>query len=311
MLSLNLLGRWVESLGYEYRILSHCSRHQSPRSSCMECIEICPVNAIRLEDDKPLIHTKGCIDCGDCVASCPVQAVEGFLPQHTIINNQFIVTDNTDNKIPTVKELLIYYKKGVTSVVCEQKDIHPKWKQTIENANEVLEQLNEEPFQVYQEQTISNEDNTMTRRELFFSWEKDFKRYGKKMLPAKWRFNHESLDLPKYYPDYQFVDLSIDTKKCTLCKACQTLCQKDILRINETHFTISAQECSNCSLCQDICPEGAITLKEMISPVSSVSHPIYTSQCVNCDTMFDTLTEEQDKCFLCIKQEQYLANQSK
>lgn len=304
MLSANILGRWLETLDYEYDILPHCSRHISPRSSCIECVDICPVHAITLENDKPVINAKSCIECGDCVSSCPVQAIAGFLPQHTIIDHKLLAIDK---RIPTTKELLVYYKKGVTTIVFKQKSISPEWQEAIERVNEILTQLNEEPFQIHFEKAIPTEDNIMSRREFFSSWTKDFKRLGKQMLPAKWRFNHEMLDLPKYYPNYQFVGFSLDITKCTLCKACQTLCQREILHIDENHFTISAQNCSNCSLCVDICPEEAITLKEMISPACSVKLPIYTNQCIECKEMFDTLNEEQDKCFLCMKQERYLA----
>ncbi|TRM10919.1 4Fe-4S dicluster domain-containing protein [Lentibacillus cibarius] len=300
---MGILGYWLESLDYDYKVLSHCSRYQSPRSSCMECVASCPKDAIYIKDGQPTIDSKNCIQCGDCVASCPVQAVEGFLPKRSIINNQYIMDQD---KVPTLKELLVYYKKGITTIICEESEISPEWEETIRNVNEVLTKLGEQPFKVsYQQKAPDNNDDIMTRRELFFTWEKDLKQIAKNMAPAKWRFNHESLDLPKYYPDYQFVEITLDTQKCTLCKACQKLCKRNCLQIDETGFSLLAQNCSNCSLCQDICPEGAISLKEMITPVSVVKHEMYKKVCTACDQVYETLNKEQELCVACEKKKQF------
>lgn len=296
------LSHWLESLAYDYNILSHCSRYQSPRSSCMECIDSCPENAIKIEDGKPKIKSKDCIECGDCVASCPVQAVEGFLPKRTIIDKQYIVDSK---KAPSLKELLVYYKKGITTIVCDEQYVNPEWEDTIRNVNEVLEKLGEKPFKIRHEKELPDNSDLMTRRELFFTWEKDLKQIAKNMTPAKWRFNHESLNLSNYYPDYQFVDITLDTNKCTLCKACQKLCEKNCLQINETHFSILTQYCSNCTLCQDICPEGAISLKRMISPASVRNHHIHIKRCSTCEETYETLDEEQHLCVICRKKEEY------
>lgn len=303
MIGMNILGRWLESLDYEYHISPHCSRHQSPRSTCRECIDSCPTEAISLENDKPIIHHKSCIECGDCVASCPVQAVEGFLPKRTIINDKFIMDGN---RIPTIKELLVYYKKGITTIICEEKHINEDWEKAIENVNQVLKKLGEQPFEIRFEQVNNSKNDTkMSRRELFFTWENDLKKLGKKMAPAKWRFNHESLNLSKYYPNHQFVNITLDTDKCTLCKACQILCKKDSLNINETHFSIDAQQCSNCTLCVDICPENAISLKEVITPASTINHQLHKNVCTSCEDTFETLNEDQPLCFSCIKKKEF------
>ena len=36
-----LLSKWVESLDYEYEILSSCTRHRSHHSTCTKCVETC------------------------------------------------------------------------------------------------------------------------------------------------------------------------------------------------------------------------------------------------------------------------------
>ncbi|NBJ70001.1 MULTISPECIES: 4Fe-4S binding protein [Clostridia] len=299
---MGFLTRWLESLDYDYKILPHCSRYKSPHSTCTECIDHCPKEAIQLQNGKPVIHTADCIDCGKCVASCPVQAVEGFLPKRSIIHKQYIIDSyNT----PTLKELLVYYKKGITTIICPEKYRNAAWEEMLEQVNQLLIKLGEEPFTVSEEQLPFPHHESMTRRELLFTWERELKQFAKKMTPAKWRFNHESLDVAKHYPDYQFVYIYLDKSKCTLCKACQMLCPKSCLQINETNFTLVAQRCSNCLLCQDICPEHAISLKKMISPATTEKQPIYTKECSCCENPYQTTNEIQQLCVACQKKQQF------
>jgi formate hydrogenlyase subunit 6/NADH:ubiquinone oxidoreductase subunit I len=44
-------------------------------TGCGSCVDICPVNAIRMEDDLPVIDMEWCIGCGVCGLPCPVSAV--------------------------------------------------------------------------------------------------------------------------------------------------------------------------------------------------------------------------------------------
>lgn len=41
---------------------------------CGECVEICPVDAIELQNEKAVINDE-CIDCGICVETCPKEAI--------------------------------------------------------------------------------------------------------------------------------------------------------------------------------------------------------------------------------------------
>ncbi|MFA7645116.1 MAG: 4Fe-4S dicluster domain-containing protein, partial [Thermovirgaceae bacterium] len=42
---------------------------------CMRCVDNCPVGAILVESDVPVIHPEQCQSCQRCVAFCPVHAI--------------------------------------------------------------------------------------------------------------------------------------------------------------------------------------------------------------------------------------------
>lgn len=45
-------------------------------TGCGECVEACPVDAIQMEDDIPMVDEDWCIGCGVCVAKCPAEAAK-------------------------------------------------------------------------------------------------------------------------------------------------------------------------------------------------------------------------------------------
>lgn len=44
-------------------------------TGCAACVEICPVEAIKIEDNVAVVDADTCIDCGVCVDSCPTEAI--------------------------------------------------------------------------------------------------------------------------------------------------------------------------------------------------------------------------------------------
>ena len=41
---------------------------------CGTCVEICPVNAIKIKKEKAVISDE-CVECGQCVEQCPNKAI--------------------------------------------------------------------------------------------------------------------------------------------------------------------------------------------------------------------------------------------
>lgn len=298
---MGLLSSWVESLDYEYEIFSSCTRHKSPHSVCTKCVEACTKSAISIMNGKPVIDHSQCVQCGDCMSACPVQSIAGILPKRQITQGHLIFSNQ---HFPTTTELLIFYKKGIRSIICEDESFLPICKQRIELVNQKLRELGESPFSI--SITSVEEEEYCSRREFFTFWKKESKSFIQQMTPAKWRFNHHALNLRQYYPDYQFTKISIDDEKCTLCSVCQRICDRKCFRIGEGHFSLSMQECSSCQLCADICPEKAIIFEDKIIKTEETQLPVYEKKCQACHHFFKTLREHDETCPACIKLNTFL-----
>ena len=48
-------------------------------SGCGACVDICPVEAVRMEDDLPVVDEEWCIGCGVCTTTCPTDAIKMIL----------------------------------------------------------------------------------------------------------------------------------------------------------------------------------------------------------------------------------------
>lgn len=45
-------------------------------TGCGNCVEICPVEAITLEEDIAVVDEDQCIECGACEDECPEDAIK-------------------------------------------------------------------------------------------------------------------------------------------------------------------------------------------------------------------------------------------
>lgn len=43
---------------------------------CQTCVDVCPVGAISMVDDKAWINQEVCVQSKDCINVCPVEAIK-------------------------------------------------------------------------------------------------------------------------------------------------------------------------------------------------------------------------------------------
>ncbi len=48
---------------------------QEKCTGCGTCVEACPVEAIKVENDKAIVDEEACVDCGTCIEECPEKAI--------------------------------------------------------------------------------------------------------------------------------------------------------------------------------------------------------------------------------------------
>ncbi len=45
-------------------------------TGCAACVEACPVEALKIEDNLAVVDGDTCIDCGACNDACPTEAIK-------------------------------------------------------------------------------------------------------------------------------------------------------------------------------------------------------------------------------------------
>jgi len=44
-------------------------------TGCGECVDVCPLDAIEIQNDVAVVDPEECSDCGSCVDVCPTEAI--------------------------------------------------------------------------------------------------------------------------------------------------------------------------------------------------------------------------------------------
>ncbi|HOM56956.1 MAG TPA: 4Fe-4S binding protein [Candidatus Latescibacteria bacterium] len=44
-------------------------------TGCGSCVEVCPSEAITMDDDVAVVNPEECTECGACVDECPSEAI--------------------------------------------------------------------------------------------------------------------------------------------------------------------------------------------------------------------------------------------
>ncbi len=288
---MSLILNWLESMQVDLKISEKCSKKKNRHSTCTYCLQACNDEAISINNGSIAISPEICSSCGDCMVACPLSAITGMAITRQFENGSLVYDASY---IPTVKELLIYKKRGMHSIQMAAAFLNPVWEKVLNETNEGLAILGEESIMVFRKET----DERLSRRAFFTSFQKEGKHMLKSLAPAAWKIKEDEWNLANYYPDYQFYTVVINQDKCTLCQLCKTLCPQHVFSLGESEWQIEHGKCANCTVCRDICPEQAIEITPEIKKKNISRHHVQTQKCTHCGQSFYGFHEEEN-CPLC------------
>jgi NAD-dependent dihydropyrimidine dehydrogenase PreA subunit len=52
-------------------------------TGCGNCVDVCPQQAITINNDVAVVNEELCVECGTCVSICPVNAIHEIAPVYT------------------------------------------------------------------------------------------------------------------------------------------------------------------------------------------------------------------------------------
>lgn len=277
----------------DLKITENCSRQSNLHSTCTFCVEACKKGALSPDLQSIDLNHEGCNSCGDCVIACPLSAIEGIVDSRDFCKGSLLYSESYT---PTVKELLIYKKRGVQSIQTQDIPMNDQWKKVLTQTNKVLEVVGEPVIEVVQKAQV---EEKLSRRSFLTSFKREGKQLAKNMAPASWKLEADQWKLAIYYPEYQFYTILIDRKKCTLCHACKTFCTQKVFQIVNQTLKINHQNCVGCTACSDICSEDAIQISTEVKKINEEYVELHSKICLNCGQSFVTFLPETLKCHVC------------
>ncbi|MDP4083610.1 MAG: hypothetical protein Q8934_03235 [Bacillota bacterium] len=288
---MSLLVGWIESLYQDITITNVCARKKCVRSNCSQCIRHCEKKALFLQENEIFIDLRNCNSCGECIIHCPLSAIKGSPPIRNFTDSCLIYDESPP---PSLKEMLIYKKLGIKTILTKKISLDKKWQDLYEKTNRILPILEQEPF------TIKNgEERKISRRELLSAFHKEGQKLAQHMTPVRWKKEVMEWKLSRYYPAYQFYEVEWEQNHCSLCQACFNICPESVFSLNESKVTIANGKCVGCQMCQDVCKEKALLIIPKIKKKNNFVIPVFTKKCLNCGKLFYTFTEEKGKCPIC------------
>jgi Fe-S-cluster-containing hydrogenase component 2 len=290
---MSLLQIWLESLHEDMKVSSKCSRTRNRKSTCTYCLEQCKFEAMRVNDHLISIDTERCKMCGECMIACPLSAIEGIATSRRFKKGSLIFDESY---VPTIKELLIYKKRGLTSLQVNDEPINQGWNSVLKTANEQLTLLNERPIDVVQNDKIE----LLSRRAFFHSFHSKGKKLAKNLTPVAWRFGMDDWKLNKYYPDFQFFKVEIDNHKCNFCQSCFSLCAEEVFKVMDGLLQIKDEKCLNCTSCIDVCSANAIEISPEVKRKEERVEPYFINNCDGCGHQYFTFQQELTQCPTCM-----------
>ncbi|MCX7760192.1 MAG: 4Fe-4S binding protein [Hydrogenothermaceae bacterium] len=305
-----------------------CVRVYYRYADCNKCVEVCPVDAVYIDNDKVHLNGEKCIDCGACVGNCPTESftLNGFNP------NEFVesfskVEENLISCKLNVPCLSTLSPEHLSTVVLSKKDDiildigHCQncsiGKQlniinsNVDMANYILSSVGfsgKVKLEDLKYEKPTKQENS--RRSIL-------KLFAKKTVALAFWTVEDKLPLTeeeKEERDFKNIvsEKVVPQKRVSFIEALSSygFDENSYFEVDKINFTsdkwIDNNLCTNCGICGNICPTGAITnsddrLKVLFNP----------SICIKCRICHDICPEKclhlQDKLYV----EDFVSNKYK
>ena len=276
---------------------SVCQYHRGFDSGCMRCLEVCPSEAIKKNDEGLYIDHFMCEDCGSCVAVCPTGAMQyaGFDDRMFLDYLRAIKPAGYTLVIATEEELRRFHlrdpKRRFQGVLFLE---HPN--PDALDAALLLALFASGPEGVYIGFKGTESGRVVTfvndlLKELFGTEQffKKFRADEKRIEPIKTPLQTplEIKTAPRHAliasvisslmkqagvktlrlgeGEVRFSEIYCNEQRCSLCLACVNVCNIGAMRAVKEDFSLRfrASDCINCDLCVELCPEKALSAERV------------------------------------------------
>lgn len=289
--------------------VAKCIHTSNKFAICDKCVEVCPVDTIKIEEGIVSFTPSECVGCGGCGAVCPTSAydLDDFKPINYIF--KFLENDeevlSCKGELPCIAALSVEELLSVALIspqhlkadiaACKEcaiaKTNLPIIEERIEEVNFLLEAMQQNKVVEIVElgMEAKQENKELSRRELLS------KEGLKKAVNIKQQFENEveasdesrkvnevsAQDIAKIkeknLPDKRSL-LLMAMKRAKVPEVFHTLDIEDISFISQKDLDEST--CTNCQMCYRICPTGALSSDGRGSVINF--NPLSCVQCHSC-----------------------------
>jgi len=270
--------------------IAKCVRTTNKFSQCNDCVDACPVETIRINEQLPSFVPNDCVGCGGCLAACPSSAYS--LDDFNSINFIFSYLESAketisckEDVIPclaalSVEEILSMTLLSSKKIVfdkshCKECEIAKTnlqiIEERIEESNFILEAMEVEKQVKFESiQKVEHEDESLkSNRREFLS-----KLSVKEVANAKQKFDNsvEALDeeLKEHFASTEDIAtirnkavperrklLKMAMKRAGVPETFHIIDSNDISFMSQK--VLDEASCTNCQMCYRICPTGALS----------------------------------------------------
>ena len=294
------------------------------QANCQACVQVCPQQAWRLDDDSLGLDTERCDGCGLCTAACPQQAIQpSFTPVLRRWQDEpsaWCVCEKTalgpgPHRIPclhaiSLQTLLKLYRQGCRQFIvscgdCEQclRGQAPRLDERLKPLNQALQQRGYPPIELHQlapehwqtryAQTRDYQNPASLNRRQFLrrsagqAAKASIEQAGlsdESRLPNLGELLPSADSVPSGHLSWPYVPV-LDESRCNGCDACLRLCPHDAIQNRGDHYHIEPQRCSGCGICADACDQNALTVQQwQAAPQTDIA--LRSGHCRACGAAF-------------------------